>query len=125
MAPREALAARLVALRRQRGLTQDGLAKRAGLSRVFVARLETARQDPTLSTLVKLARALEVDVAEFVSPKGAAMRNPDADPVPPATEPFHCAVTARGHAGRRARTRPVLAHIVRAAQRADFRRPPA
>jgi transcriptional regulator with XRE-family HTH domain len=52
----------------QQGLSQGQ--SQESLSRVFVARLETARQDPTLSTLVKLARALEVDVAELVSPKG-------------------------------------------------------
>jgi len=36
------------------------LAERAGLSRTYLARLETARQDPTLSTLEKIAKALRV-----------------------------------------------------------------
>jgi transcriptional regulator with XRE-family HTH domain len=56
------MAKRLKTLRRGRGLTQEALAARAGLSRTYLARLETARQDPTLSTLVKLAKALRVPV---------------------------------------------------------------
>ncbi len=52
--------------RRRRGLTQAALAMRAGLSRPFVARVETARQIPSLPTLVKLARALRVKVGRLV-----------------------------------------------------------
>jgi transcriptional regulator with XRE-family HTH domain len=60
MTPGERMAKRLKTLRRRRGLTQESLAAKAGLSRTYLARLETARQDPTLSTLVKLAKALGV-----------------------------------------------------------------
>ena len=56
----------LKALRKQRGLSQERLSARAGLSRGYLARLETARQDPTLSTLEKLAKALSVKVAELL-----------------------------------------------------------
>jgi transcriptional regulator with XRE-family HTH domain len=36
------------------------------ISRVYLARLETARQDPSLSTLEKLAKALGVKVGRLV-----------------------------------------------------------
>jgi transcriptional regulator with XRE-family HTH domain len=54
------------ALREKRGLSQQALADKAGLSRTYLARLETARQDPTLSTLEKLAKALKVKLPELV-----------------------------------------------------------
>jgi transcriptional regulator with XRE-family HTH domain len=57
---------RLKALREQKGLTQEQLAAKAGISRGYLARLETARQDPRLSILEKLARALRVDVAALL-----------------------------------------------------------
>jgi len=57
---------RLKELRRKRGLSQAGLAGKAGISRTYLARLETARQDPTLSTLEKLARTLGVRTARLL-----------------------------------------------------------
>jgi transcriptional regulator with XRE-family HTH domain len=60
------MARRLKELRRKRGLSQATLAGKAGISRTYLARLETARQDPTLSTLEKLAKALKVPLIELV-----------------------------------------------------------
>ena len=57
---------RLKQLRANRGITQEALAKKAGLSRVYVARLETGKQDPTLTTLTKLAKALKVKVGRLL-----------------------------------------------------------
>ena len=57
---------RLKKLRTERNLTQDSLAKKARISREYVARLEGGRQDPTLSTLQKLAKALQVEVGELL-----------------------------------------------------------
>jgi transcriptional regulator with XRE-family HTH domain len=62
----EILAMKLKELRRQRGWTQPVLAKRAGLSSGYIARVETGRHDPKLSTLVKLAKALGVPVTELL-----------------------------------------------------------
>lgn len=42
------------------------MAKRAGVSRAYLARLETGRQDPSLTTLRKLAKALRVKVGELL-----------------------------------------------------------
>ena len=38
-----------------------------GFSRGFLARLETARHDPKLSTLEKIAKALKVDIAKLLN----------------------------------------------------------
>jgi transcriptional regulator with XRE-family HTH domain len=56
------MASRLRQLRLARKMTQQELADAAGLSRQYVARLERAMQDPRLSVLEKLAKALRVKV---------------------------------------------------------------
>ena len=57
---------KLAVLRKRRGLTQRGLAKLTKVSHVTIARLETAQFDPRLSTLRKLAKALEVKVRDLL-----------------------------------------------------------
>jgi transcriptional regulator with XRE-family HTH domain len=66
MSPIERVAQRLQTLRKQRGLSQAELAAKAGISRGYLARLETARQDPTLTTLERLAHALHVKVIRLL-----------------------------------------------------------
>jgi transcriptional regulator with XRE-family HTH domain len=66
MSPIERVAERIQHLRKRRGWTQAQLAKEAGLSRGYLARLETARQDPTLTTLEALAKALRVKVSRLL-----------------------------------------------------------
>ena len=60
------LVMRLKRLREERGLTQELLAKRSGVSHGYLARLEIGMHDPSLSTLAKLAKALKVTVGELV-----------------------------------------------------------
>jgi transcriptional regulator with XRE-family HTH domain len=59
-------AVKLKRLRQARGLTQEKLAKRAGVSRAYLARLEMGRHDPPLSTLERLAGQLKVKVMELI-----------------------------------------------------------
>ncbi len=66
MAPVREMASRLRKLRKWRGMTQVELAKAAGLSQQYVARLERAMQDPRLSVLERLARALRVKVSRLI-----------------------------------------------------------
>jgi transcriptional regulator with XRE-family HTH domain len=66
MAPKERMAARLKELRERRGLTQEQLSEKSGVGRSHLARLETGKQDPTLSTLEKLAKALGVKVGSLL-----------------------------------------------------------
>jgi transcriptional regulator with XRE-family HTH domain len=57
---------RLRLLRKAAGMTQEKLARAADVSNATVFKLETVEgQDPSWSTVVKLARALGVSVAEF------------------------------------------------------------
>ena len=62
MAPIERIAMRIKRLRARQKLSQAELARRAGISHGYLARLETGRQDPTITTLEKLAKALRVKV---------------------------------------------------------------
>jgi transcriptional regulator with XRE-family HTH domain len=66
MAPAKRVAMRIRELRERHKWTQEQLAEKAGISRGFLARLETARHDPKLSTLEKSAKALDVDVAKLL-----------------------------------------------------------
>ena len=53
-------------LRTAKKLSRYALAKRAGISRVYVTKLETGRSDPTIGMLQRLARALGVPMAELL-----------------------------------------------------------
>jgi len=66
MSRTERIAARVKEWRGRRGMSQEQLAQKAGLSRGFLSRLEVARQNPNLSTLEKIAKALKVDLAKLV-----------------------------------------------------------
>jgi putative transcriptional regulator len=57
---------RLKRLRNSRGFTQATLAKKVGVTRAYLARLEMGRHDPPLSRLRQLAKALGVPVAELL-----------------------------------------------------------
>ncbi len=61
-------------LRTSRGLTQEQLAVTAGLSRTFLTRLELGQHDPSLSTLVRVAKALRVSVTELLGESVSASR---------------------------------------------------
>ncbi len=56
-------------LKRQRvrkALTQEELARKAALTTASVARIERNETEPRMSTLRKLAKALDIDPAELV-----------------------------------------------------------
>ena len=57
---------RIKAFRAKRRITQAELAERAGISHGYLARLETGRQDPTITTLEKLAKALKVPIGRLL-----------------------------------------------------------
>jgi transcriptional regulator with XRE-family HTH domain len=63
------LAARHIALREQAGLTQEQEAKMAGVSPTTISGIESGKiTRPHLKTLLKIARALSVDVGELREP---------------------------------------------------------
>ena len=54
-------------LREQRDMTQEQLAKKAGVTQGYIAQLESGlRKNPSLPSLRKLARALGVPVGELL-----------------------------------------------------------
>lgn len=57
---------RLKQLRAEQGMSQAALAETSQISREYIARLETGHHDPSLSTLVKLAKALKVKPGELL-----------------------------------------------------------
>ena len=57
------LSERIKYLRDLRGMTQTDLARIAKVSQATVAQIESARKDPSVTTLKKLASALDVSVA--------------------------------------------------------------
>jgi transcriptional regulator with XRE-family HTH domain len=59
MAPIENIAMRIKILRKRQKISQEELAARSGINRGYLARLETGRHDPTITTLEKQAKALE------------------------------------------------------------------
>lgn len=62
-----AFARRLRALRQMRGYSQEQLASLAGMDRTYVSSCEAGRRNATIKTIVRLAKALEVDPAALVS----------------------------------------------------------
>lgn len=59
------LGERLVFLREQRKMTQKDLAELAKVSQATIAHIERQTKDPSVTTLKKLAEALDVHVATF------------------------------------------------------------
>ncbi len=59
-------AARLHALRSERNMTQETLAARAGLHTTYISVLERGHQVPSLLTLERLAKGLNVDLPVLV-----------------------------------------------------------
>ncbi len=57
---------RIKELRRDKNLSQEEFAQEANIDRTHVSYLETARSDPTLSTLFKVAKALGLSVSELL-----------------------------------------------------------
>jgi transcriptional regulator with XRE-family HTH domain len=53
-------------LRRRAGRTQAEVAKRAGTSQAWICRIETGDANPTLASLRRIARALDVQVVDLL-----------------------------------------------------------
>ncbi|WP_234731105.1 helix-turn-helix domain-containing protein [Acidocella facilis] len=53
-------------LRKARGLTQEEVEARSGVSQQYLSSLERGRRNPTVITLYELARVLDVTVGDLV-----------------------------------------------------------
>ena len=85
------IANRLVELRRSRGLSQEELAAKLGVSRQAVSKWERAESSPDTDNLVALARLYDVSLDALLlhSPGGGAAcaAQPETEPEPEAFEP--------------------------------------
>jgi transcriptional regulator with XRE-family HTH domain len=61
-----AFGARLRELREQRGETQESLADATGFSRPYISNMESGIKVPSLTTLIRLALALDCEVTDLV-----------------------------------------------------------
>lgn len=61
-----ALASRIKELREERGISQEELAHRSGLSRTGMGFLETGKRWPRLDTLMSVAEGLSITVDELL-----------------------------------------------------------
>src|SRR5258706_4097051 len=68
------LARSLTSLRHARGLTQEALARSAGLPRSTIANLESGGGNPSLAVLVKVATKLGVPIDELLASPRAKVR---------------------------------------------------
>lgn len=55
-------------LRREKGLTQEEVEARSGLSQQYLSSLERGRRNPTVITLYEIAQALGVSHVELLMP---------------------------------------------------------
>lgn len=55
-------------IRQEKGLTQEQVEARSGLSQQYLSRLENGRCNPTVITLYELAEALGVTPIELLKP---------------------------------------------------------
>ena len=61
----QALGNAIRGIRKARRLTQETLAFESGLDRAFISQIERGVQQPTVATLLKLARALDTPVSNI------------------------------------------------------------
>jgi len=53
-------------MRQRAGLTQEELGEKAGLQRNFISSLELAQKQPSLVTVFKIAKALNISADELI-----------------------------------------------------------
>jgi transcriptional regulator with XRE-family HTH domain len=65
------MTALLRAVRRQRGLTLESLAEQTGLTKSYLSKIERRQSTPSIAVALKVARALDADVAQLFSDQAA------------------------------------------------------
>ncbi|NOT96618.1 MAG: helix-turn-helix transcriptional regulator [Nitrospira sp.] len=63
---------RLRELRKKKGFSQEGFADHAEVHRTYLGGLERGERNPTLTVMVKIARALDVPLSKLVKGVEAA-----------------------------------------------------
>lgn len=69
------LAKRLKEIRAEKGFTQEDLAYESDIALSQIARIETSRINPTVSTIFRIARTLDISVSELFNFKFPKKQN--------------------------------------------------
>jgi transcriptional regulator with XRE-family HTH domain len=56
---------RIKQVRQARGISQEALSEKIGMSSKYLSSIERGKENPTLDTFVKLAKALNVEILEL------------------------------------------------------------
>ena len=56
---------RIGELRKQKGITQEELAGKMGISPKYLSSIERGKENPTLNTLINLAQSLNIQISEL------------------------------------------------------------
>ncbi len=65
MSVKELIGRRIKEARQAKGLSQEALSEKIGMSAKYLSSVERGKENPTLDTLIKLADALEVETSEL------------------------------------------------------------
>jgi len=90
------IAERFRILRETKKLSQGEIQDRTGLLRCYISRVENGHTIPSIETLEKLARALDLSLHEFLYDG----EDPPANPSASVNEPQDCSWGERGKEGR-------------------------
>jgi transcriptional regulator with XRE-family HTH domain len=83
-----AVAIRVISYRTEHGLSQTQLARRLGMHQSAIARIETGDHEPSLATLGKLAKGLEIDLHIDITHDGRVELRSDQSPRSVAEDAF-------------------------------------
>jgi len=56
---------RIGELRKQKGLTQEKLAEKMGVSPKYLSSIERGKENPTLDMIINLAQSMNIEIAEL------------------------------------------------------------
>ena len=62
---KEMIGARIAKIRSKKGMTQEKLADKMGISSKYLSSIERGKENPTLKTFISMSEALNVDLGEF------------------------------------------------------------
>lgn len=62
---KEMIGSRIQEIRNKKGITQDQLSEKVGISSKYLSSIERGKENPTLNTILKLSRSLDVKLDEF------------------------------------------------------------
>ena len=69
--------ARIAELRKQLNISQEALAERCGVHRTYIGSIERGEKSPTLNTIEKFAKGLDVEIIEFFKYDSRCEQNND------------------------------------------------